>query len=205
MKTLVLVRHGATSCTLNGVFCGRHDPVLVPQAVTATHRTAGHPALAGADLVATSPARRAQATAAALGGESCARVVDERLQEIDFGAWDGLMPADVADTPDYLRWLQDPVHHAPPDGETAAAARNRLVEAVDDHLQAAQRLVLVSHKGAIRLIVSHYTGLPIAAYRQLGPVPACSVTVVDLNRAEARLISLGDVNHLGSGLTLGAY
>lgn len=205
MKTLVLVRHGATPCTMSGVYCGRHDPNLIPQAVTAARLTAGHPALADADLVVTSPARRARATAEAIAGEGRAPVVDDRLLEIDFGAWDGLMPADVADTPDYLRWLQDPVHHAPPGGETAAAARDRLVEAVDDHLQAVQRLVVVSHKGAIRLIVSHYTGLPIADYRQLAQVPTCSVSVLGLDRGKGRLISLGDVDHLGSELTLGAY
>jgi alpha-ribazole phosphatase len=190
---------------MSGVFCGRHDPDLIPQAVTAARRTARHPALAGADLVVSSPAGRAHATAVELVGDGPPPLVDERLQEIDFGAWDGLMPSQVAELPEYLSWLDDPAHHAPPGGETASAARDRLVEAVDEHLRAAQRLVLVSHKGSIRLIVSHYTGLPIAAYRRIAPVPACSVTVIRLDGGEGELISLGDTSHLGPRLTLGAY
>jgi broad specificity phosphatase PhoE len=205
MKTLVLIRHGATPCTMKGVLCGRHDPDLVPEALAAARRTACHPALAGADLVATSPARRARSTASCLFGETVAPRVDERLHEIDFGDWDGLDPAGLSDRLEYRSWLDDPVAHAPPGGETAAAARDRLVDAVDEYLRSAERIVLVSHKGAIRLIASHYSGLPIQDYRSLAPVPACSVTLVGIDGDGGRLLALGDTRHLGSDLVLGAY
>lgn len=206
MKRIVLVRHGVTPCTMSGLYCGRHDPELTADALRAVGLAASHPALRDCDRVVTSPSKRAVATAAAIAVNGLpAPRVDERLLELDFGAWDGLAADEVRARPEYSSWEADPARFAPPGGESGREAQTRLVNAVDEHLRASDKLVIVSHKGAIRLIVSHYCGLAARDYRRLPPIPAASVSLVELGPEGGRAVLLGDISHLTSDLVLGAY
>ena len=63
-----------------------------------------------------SPAQRCRAVADAVGPHR----LDDRLQELDFGAWEGL-PWDDVPRAALDEWASDPVAFAPPGGETGAA------------------------------------------------------------------------------------
>lgn len=92
--------------------------------------------------------------------------VDARLDELDFGDWDGELWTRLHDThPDGLkRWLADWVNHAPPNGESFAILARR----VDDWLNQLLKdrndtdLVLVSaHAGPIRALICHALEVPL--------------------------------------------
>lgn len=159
--TLVLVRHGihADPSRCAGA---RHDPPLAPaghaQATAAAERLA-----ACADVVVTSPARRARQTAAAFADELA---VDARLAERDFGVWEGCSWEEVwAEVPGDV--LADAARYAaftPPQAESMAAVRARIVDAVDDWTAIPGRCVLVvTHAGPVRLAVGHALGVDEAA------------------------------------------
>lgn len=82
--------------------------------------------------------------------------IDARLAEYHFGAWQGVPIERIAEEQgDALaRFWADPVKHPPPGAETFDTFRERLCAALDDiAVQAAgQRVLVVTHGGAIRLL-----------------------------------------------------
>jgi broad specificity phosphatase PhoE len=206
MKRLVLVRHGPTEYTLTGRFCGRHDPVLTPDGLRAAAMVALHPAIEQVDLLVSSPSKRAAQTAAAISERHHVPVrIDERLREIDFGDWEGKTRAELEVLPEYQRWLHDPAALAPPGGECGADVQSRLIDAADDHLALGRNVVFVSHKGAIRLIISHFSGIAAKDYRSLSGVAASSVSRIDFDRERAQTVLIGDTQHLADDVDLGVY
>ena len=117
----------------------------------------------------TSPAARCRVVAALIGPHR----VDERLAELDFGAWEGLpwddVPRDALD-----RWAADPVGFAPPGGESGAAliARMQGFRAGlpdGDH-------VVISHGGPLKVLAALLRGERVDL---LAPAPAFgSVTLI---------------------------
>ncbi len=206
MKHLLLVRHGPTDYTVSGRFCGRDDPALTEDGVRAARMVATHPVLEGVDLLVSSPSQRAAATAAAIAERHRIPLrIDERLREIDFGAWEGLTRESIERRPEYARWHADPGANAPPGGESGADAQRRLIDAVDDHLAMANRVVFVSHKGAIRLVLSHLTGGRLCDFRHISGIHAASVSHVRFGREGVDVQAIGDTSHLDGDVDLGVY
>jgi alpha-ribazole phosphatase len=163
---VVLVRHPAPVIA-PGVCYGRLDV-----AAQAAGHVASDPVLAGARVVWTSPARRclglAREIAAAL--EVPLRV-DDRLQEMDFGAWEGrswsAIPRDELD-----RWAADLLAFAPPGGESGAALVRRVTAF---HAGLREDCVVVSHGGPLKVLAALSRGVAVDL---LAPPPAIgSVTV----------------------------
>ena len=110
----------------------------------------------------TSPARRCRIVADALGGHC----VDERLQELDFGEWEGVSWDDVPRA-SLDAWAADPWGFAPPGGESGRALVARVTPfarlcAEGDH-------VVISHGGPLKVLASVLLGEPI---RLLSAPPA---------------------------------
>lgn len=82
--------------------------------------------------------------------------IDARLAEYHFGAWQGVPIERIAEEQgDALaRFWADPVQHPPPGAESFAAFQQRLGAALDDIAMASadQRVLVVTHGGAIRLL-----------------------------------------------------
>ena len=102
--------------------------------------------LAGTGTVWTSPARRCRVVAEAIGPHR----VDERLQELDFGAWEGLrwdaVPREALDA-----WAADTAGFAPPGGESGAALEAR-VRSFAAALPAGDHVV-VTHGGPLKILI----------------------------------------------------
>jgi alpha-ribazole phosphatase len=165
---VVLVRH-PTPLIAPGICYGRRmDLATVP-----AENMVSDPALAGAQVVWTSPARRclylAQPIAAALGVKLN---VDDRLHELDFGDWEG-QPWSAIPRPDLDRWAADPMTFAPPGGESGAALIAR-IRSFQPGLR--QDCVVVSHGGPLKVLRALLCGETVDL---LAPPPAIgSVTVI---------------------------
>ena len=153
---IALVRHPAV--VPDGRCYGRLDlDVADPAAVG---RLAAELAPLGG-TVWTSPARRCRLVAEALGEHR----VDVRLQELDFGAWEGVPWGDVP--PASLdAWAADPWRFAPPRGESGAAlvARVRAFASLcttGDH-------IVVTHGGPLKVLTALLRGDPV---QLLSPAP----------------------------------
>jgi alpha-ribazole phosphatase len=133
-------------------------------------RMAADPGLCGATRVWTSPARRCRGVAEAIARALAVPLtVDPRLQELDFGAWEG-RPWDAIARADLDRWAVCPLRFAPPGGETGA----ELVARVGDfHAGLRQDCVVVSHGGPLKVLAALLDGRPIdllAAAPPLGSI-----------------------------------
>lgn len=93
-------------------------------------------------------------------------MVEPRLDEQDFGDWDGQGWASLHDDTfgGMRHWLSDWVNHAPPGGESFATVSGRVVDWLRDVETEADddTLVLVSaHAGPIRALVCHALQVPL--------------------------------------------
>jgi broad specificity phosphatase PhoE len=149
--TVYFLRHGETTSSQTGGYCGTLDPELTPEGYQMAEEFAdAYKSLPWA-AVFSSPLRRAVATAQPL----CAAVgipmqIKERLKEIDYGQWEGKTPEAVNREfhDDYVRWLADPGWNAPTGGERGidVARRSSLVIGEIEQTCSAGNVLAVSHK-----------------------------------------------------------
>ncbi len=164
---IVLVRHPPVAA--EGRCYGRLDLPLVDQADAAA-LAARIGALTG--TVWTSPADRCAVVAACLGQY----VVDDRLQELDFGRWEGVAWNDVCRAM-LDRWAADPWGFSPPGGESGTA----LVERVRSFAAGLRDGdVVITHGGPLRVLVPLLKGEKINL-SALPPRPG-TVTVVPIEQ-----------------------
>jgi alpha-ribazole phosphatase len=88
------------------------------------------------------------------------KTVDERLQELDFGAWEGKNWNDVPRS-DLDRWAADPENFRPPSGESCAEMIARCRTFHDEIVHIGEDCTIVSHGGPLLVLKSLFTGRPI--------------------------------------------
>lgn len=217
---LVLVRHGESEWNAAGILQGHGGPGLTARGRAQAAATAGllarhHPGMVS--IVQSDLVRVAETAAAA---EDITRDlpvrIDERLREIDVGAWTGLTreQAAAADPDLYAAWVRgDDV--APGRGETFAALRERVVAGLSEAAAQADRrapatqvatVVVFTHGGPIRVAVAAGLGLPAGGHRSVKPVGNCAVSVLELptpaalGRGRALLGAYNRTDHLDAGM-----
>jgi len=196
---LVLLRHAQTRCTVEGTFCGDHDPPLSPIGRLMSDLLSDATGVAGVRQLVISPSRRSVQTSTALASRlGLVARREPRLRELSFGRWEGRRSDEVRFSPAYRRWFRDPARCAPPDGETGLAVLARAAAVATESLGSAggTTVALLTHKAPVRLLVCHFLGVPAQLYRQIAPVPVCSVTRISFDGRRPRLIELGNVDHL---------
>ncbi len=154
---LILIRHPKPLCE-SGICYGRLDLECEPQALSeAVFRLSG---LAPALPVFTSPAKRARDLATHLGTQL---IVDDRLQELNFGDWEGRRWQDLGceaiDT-----WCQGLPDTAPPNGETLTAMAARCSSWLKSLRSVDGPVLAVTHAGPIRVMKSILEGKPLLTY-----------------------------------------
>lgn len=102
--------------------------------------------------------------------------VETRLEEVDFGEWDGEQ-CDRVWTEDHTRvsaWFNDPVSNAPPGGESTLDFSERVIDGYFDLLNRykGEKLLLITHGGVIRMILSHILGMPVRNASRFQVAPA---------------------------------
>ena len=155
----VLIRHPAVRVA-PGTCYGRLDLDLHPDAAAEAMRLAAVVA-ASATGVWTSPSQRCRRIAGA------AAIVDDRLHELDFGAWEGTawdsVPRAALD-----RWARAPLEFAPPGGESGAALLARVGDFHDALRRRDEDCVVVSHGGPLKVLSALLRG---TAPDLLAPAP----------------------------------
>lgn len=148
--TLWLVRH-AKPLVAAGLCYGALD---VPACPLDTQRIAAELAqqLPPGMAIISSPRQRCEQLAHALFGLRLDLIlqIDERLAEMDFGAWEGRLWADIGRAA-MDAWMQDFAHHAPGGGESVAAFMHRVAGAWDCWTCAgAPHTLWITHAGVMR-------------------------------------------------------
>jgi broad specificity phosphatase PhoE len=185
---LILLRHGEPDEIVHGRCYGRLDPGL-------SHRGREQMRQAWVLLkdecpsaIYSSPSRRAVESTALSSIDRPAATVDERLREIDFGAFEGLTYDEISIRypQTYNQWMTRPTDVVFPDGECFATMAGRVHEALDQirRKHSGETVVTVSHGGVNRVALAQALDLDPCRIFRLAQAYAC-VNVIDYAGGEA--------------------
>ncbi|MDX3694215.1 histidine phosphatase family protein [Streptomyces europaeiscabiei] len=192
---ILLARHGQTEWSLLGKHTGRTDIPLLEEGRRGAkllgerlHR-APLDGLPGVD-VRTSPLSRARETCDLAGFGDRATEWD-MLMEVDYGAYEGLTPAEIqAFRPGWLMW-RDGV----PEGETLRRLSVRADEVVAWARSEDRDVLVFAHGHILRCIAARWLGLDLdfAARIRLNPT---SLSVLGWAYGDPAIESWNDTGHL---------
>ena len=179
-----LVRHGVTDWHRENRVLGQRDIPLNAQGVAQAGTIADALATMKIADVISSPLIRAVQTAEVIGKRFHIQVArDPRFIDFRVGKWEGMSYADISASPEYQRFLADPMSERIPGGENMADIRKRAVGAVEQSLEDAPSgdgIVIVTHAGLIRVLLTHYAGSNPANYHRIRVAPG-SVSILSFS------------------------
>jgi probable phosphoglycerate mutase len=203
--TLCFLRHGETTSSQTGGYCGTLDPDLTP----AGHEMARDFAAAYRDLpweaVFCSPLKRAVATAQPL----CEAVgltpkLRDELKEIAYGQWEGKTPDEVNREfhDEYVCWLADPGWYPPTGGERGVDIARRSSVVLDEIEQSlpSGNVLVVSHKATTRIMLCSLLGIDVGRYRDRISLAVAALSIVEMTKQGPLLKVLGDRSYLREDL-----
>jgi broad specificity phosphatase PhoE len=198
---LYLVRHGATALTAEDRFSGADGVQLSDegrgQAACLAERLAGETI----DAVYCSSMQRTVETAAIVAqphGRTPIR--RDGLREIGHGRWEGMTRREVESryAEEYAMWEADPYTFAPEGAESGLAVLSRALPVIREIVvsHAGQKVIVVSHKATLRLVISSLLGFDPRGYRdRLDQSPACLNVLEFRDPVRARLMLFNDTSH----------
>lgn len=204
--TLYLLRHGQTDLSRADNFCGSGlDPELTSEGLKMAEAFADAYRNTPWRAIYSSGLKRAINTAKPLGDAlGLPLQVRDDLNEIAYGAWEGQSKERVEEIyhDDYVHWLNDPAYHAPTGGELATTVARRGLQVIEEirHEFSEGRVLVVSHKATIRIILCSLLGIDLARFRYRLGCPVGSVSVVEFTAHGPLLQVLGDRAHLSESL-----
>jgi broad specificity phosphatase PhoE len=198
---IYFLRHGETTASQTGGYCGTLDPDLTPEGYQMAEDFADAYKSLPWVAVFSSPLRRAVATAKPLCETAGLPMqLKEGLREIAYGQWEGRSPEEVNrefhDT--YVRWLADPGWNAPTGGERGIDIARRssfVLEEIEQTCRAGNVLV-VSHKATTRIMLCSLLGIDVGRFRDRLSMPVASISIVELATHGPLLHLIGDRSYL---------
>jgi broad specificity phosphatase PhoE len=202
---LYLVRHGSTQRTAEDRFSGSVGVDLSDEGRWQASRLGERLRQDRIAAVYCSPLSRAIETARLIAGacrvdDPLEPAIRDGLREIDHGHWEGLTRDEVETRfqDEYAQWEADPFTFAPEGGESGVAVLARALPVIREIVvrHRGARVLAVSHKATIRLVLSSLLGIDARGYRdRLDQAPA-GLNVLDFkDPVRARLMLFNDTSH----------
>lgn len=200
-KRFWLVRHGLTKWNAQKRFMGQSDIPLSARGRVQAQWLARRLRDREIAAIYTSDLVRARETAQIIAAQRTPELpvhVSQAWRELNFGEWEGLTYAQIAaQYEDQLGFFSDPERNAPPGGESPAHLLQRVRAEL---LSIAQNLnwsthgdiVIVSHSGALRMLLCDLLGIPLERQWQMR-IDAGSLSALDVSlghEAETLLVTL---------------
>ena len=200
-----LVRHGATILTAEDRFAGATDIPLSDAGRDQVRRLAERLSGESLSAVFASPLGRTMETASILAIPHSLPVQPiDGLREISHGRWEQLTRKQVEEQfpAEAAEWDRDPYTFAPQGGESGLAVTARALPALVDLVRAHPgcRILVVSHKATIRLLLSSLLGFDPRRYRDNLDQSPAALNIVDFrDPSRARLTLFNDTSHYEHG------
>ena len=164
-KELLIIRHAEVEAKWKGICYGSLDVKLSESGKAACNAVAGdvlrhiypatifHSGLSRTRYLAESIAR--------LCGEDVHVLEDARIQERNYGDWQGLTwDAAYASDPEHFHHLiEKPNSYRPPGGESTSEMQHRVVEWLNEQPEHRYPIIAISHSGPIAAVAGHCLGL----------------------------------------------
>ena len=191
---LLLARHGQTEWHRENRYVSRTDIGIDETGHEQARALAGRAKKESPSLVLSSPLKRALLTAGP-AAEACGLKPekDERLRELDFGAWEGrtfdeIRSSDPERAESFLRSAQ----HGFPGGEPLEDGAGRILAVFEDlrRSRAGETVLVVAHNTLLRLGLCAVLGVPLGEYRRRFPrVVNAAITEVRFGEGGGALYS----------------
>ena len=196
-----IVRHGATVLTAEDRFAGATDVQLSDEGREQARRLAERLSDEKIAAVYASPMSRTMETAAILAAPHGLKVQPrDGFREISHGRWEEMTRREVEQRfpQEAIEWEKDPYTFAPEGGESGLAVTARalpaLIQLVRQH--PGDSVLMVSHKGTIRLLLSSLLGFDPRRYRDNLDQNPAALNIVDFRSPTmARLTLFNDSSH----------
>jgi probable phosphoglycerate mutase len=196
-----LVRHGATVLTAEDRFAGSTNVQLSDEGRSQVARLAARLSSANITAIYASPLDRTIETARILAEPHGLEVKPcDGLREISHGHWEELTRKEVDQKfpQEAEEWEKDPYTFAPSGGESGLAVTARALPALMEILRAhpGKKILVVSHKATIRLLLSSLLGFDPRRYRDNLDQSPAALNIVDFkDLTRARLTLFNDISH----------
>ena len=198
-----LVRHGATELTAEDRFAGAIDVKLSDEGREQARLLGKRLGKDPINVAFASPMVRTRDTAALIVAPHGIPVTPvDGLREIAHGRWERKTRAEVEKEfpEEYARYETDPFSFAPTEGESGlqvtARALPALLKIVEEHPD--ERILIVSHKATIRLLLSSLLGFDPRKYRDRLDQSPCALNILDFKDVTCpRLTLFNDTSHYG--------
>ena len=168
---LVFVRHGESAANVlqkdnGGFYCGRFDCELTEHGYEQAKSLKGCEAVTGADVLFSSPLKRARETASCFADREI--LIDERITERSLGVFENKFRADLEKTDEYRRYFEDGRFSgfrnsftvSVPGGESYGDVIKRVTPFLEELICGNyKKAVIVSHYAAIRCMLKIVKGL----------------------------------------------
>jgi alpha-ribazole phosphatase len=170
---LWLLRHPEPEAFAQGRCYGSLDVGLSPQGVRQADEVANALVMEPLAAIYTSPSRRcAEAAAKIVVGRTCPVGIMDELRELNFGEFEGRTYEEIAALyPEiYRQWMERPTDVRFPGGECLVDMVARVVTAENTLrlMHAGQSVAVVTHAGAIRIILGRGLGMDLANIFRIG-------------------------------------
>ncbi|MGB7415964.1 MAG: histidine phosphatase family protein [Thermosynechococcaceae cyanobacterium] len=199
--SLYFLRHGETTHSQTGGYCGSTDPDLTPSGLEMAQAFADAYQAIPWTAIFASPMKRTLATTKPLCQATGLDLqVRDGLKEMQFGEWEDQSSEYVEEHygDDYAHWIREPAWNPPTGGETAVqvASRAAVVIAEIEETFESGNVLVVSHKTTIRILLCSLLGIDLGRYRDRIEMYVASVSLVKFDRHGPLLVRLGDRAHL---------
>ena len=196
-----MVRHGATVLSAEDRFAGATNVDLSDEGREQTQRLAERLGREKLAAVYASPLSRTMETAGILAAPHKLSVqARDGLREINHGRWEQMTRQEVEQKfpVEAAEWEKDPYTFAPVGGESGLQVTARalpvLIDLVRQH--PAENILVVSHKGTIRLLLSSLLGFDPRRYRDNLDQKPAALNIVDFrDPVRSRLTLFNDTSH----------
>lgn len=190
MKQIYLIRHGETAWSKSGQHTSSTDLSLTDNGKIEAQRLSTRLKKIPFNAIFVSPSKRAIETCA-IAGYAKRSVVQPRLSECDYGAYEGITSKEIRKhIPDWNLFT-----HGCPGGESCEDILRRAMTMIELLEKIPGPIAIFSHGHFLRALAICYIELPLVAARHLLLAPA-SVSLLS-EEQETPVISLwNDISHL---------
>jgi alpha-ribazole phosphatase len=200
LLSISIIRHGETEGNRCNLYQGWVDTPLSPNGIRQAEMLALRLKDYAFDRIYSSPLSRALKTACIINRFHGLEILKtDSIKEIHFGEWENMSRQQLEELyPGYMEnWRKDWRNYAIPGGESLEMAYARINSWLDDLIKQNHqgRFAVVSHAGAIRIMVSHLVGRGIEGHWNFA-VKNCSLTNINIINGFPVITLFNDVSHL---------
>ncbi len=209
MTTVIFIRHGQSECNLEHRFAGQIDAKLTALGRTQAQNVAKELQKYPITRIYSSPLSRAVDTARPTANLLGLEIIPEPdICEIAAGEWEGLSFDEIeARYPEeFAHFRGDRSLLQLPGGESMRAVYDRVTACVERLVKENPNgcIALFSHAMPLRSMLCYWQKIPFAEIGKEPSGPNASITVVEYDDGEPRLVKKADISHLETVTSLPA-